>query len=170
MPLLRILFDFLDNLYTFPYVILPILGGLLSIFFLVLLISLTRQSGFVRMMWGDWKEAQRETPIPRGKLISRWKDIQVQIESNNEADWRVAIIGADAVLDEMIKSIGYKGETMGERLKGIKPYQFPSIDDAWRVHKIRNFLAHDPTYRLSREVAKGTIDIYERIFRDLGAI
>lgn len=170
MSLLTTLSDFLDNIYTFPFVILPVLGGILSVFLFASLIFLIRKTEFIKMNWGDWAEAKRETPIPKGKLLSRWRDIQKQIQSHNEADWRVAIMGADSILDEMIKSIGYEGDTMGERLKNIKPYQFPNIDDAWRVHKIRNFLAHDPTYRLSRQVAEGTIEIYERIFKELGVI
>ena len=170
MIALVVILEFLDNLYRFPFILLPIAGGILSVGLFIMLIHLVRDSGFIKMQLGDWADSRRQTPIPIGKLTSRWKGIKKHMETDSEAEWRTAVIGADAILDEVIKSAGYKGETMGERLKNIKPYQFPGIDDAWRAHKIRNFLAHDAEYKLSRQVAEGTMEIYERIFRELGVL
>ena len=170
MEILFIIFDFLDNLYRFPFILLPILGGIVSIGLFFMLIRLIRETGFIKMQLNDWTSARRQTPIPVGKLTSKWNKIQKHMESDSETEWRTAVIGADAILDEVIKSAGYKGETMGERLKNIKPYQFPGIDDAWRAHKIRNFLAHDTEYKLSRQVAEGTMEIYKRIFVELGVL
>ena len=170
MVLLDAFIKILDNLYRFPLVIFPILGGLFSVGLLVLIVFLIRRTEVFGLAVKEWQSVAKKTPIPKGKLVAKWASIKKDLESPDEARWRLAIINADSILDEVIKSIGYPGETMGERLKNIKPYQFPNLDDAWRAHKVRNFLAHDPTYKLSRLVAERTFEIYQNIFKEFEII
>lgn len=91
------------------------------------------------------------------------------MSSSNSSDWKVAILEADNILDEITKRMGYTGETLGERMKVISATDFPYLEEAWEAHKVRNQLAHKGTeYTLARSDAEHVINIYYRIFSALG--
>lgn len=99
----------------------------------------------------------------------RWERIEQYMTSLSKSDWKIAILEADNILDEVVERLGYKGETLGERMKNIEASDFPYLDDAWTAHKTRNAIAHRGTeYELNRSEAEQTINIYHRIFKELG--
>ncbi|MEK7118216.1 MAG: hypothetical protein AAB869_01270 [Patescibacteria group bacterium] len=100
----------------------------------------------------------------------RWERVEEHMRSQNPSDWKMAILDADNILDEIVERMGYRGETLGERMKMIEPSDFPYLDDAWRAHKMRNDIAHQggADYVLTHSLAEGTINIYHRIFKELG--
>jgi hypothetical protein len=95
----------------------------------------------------------------------RWKDIQQHMQSNNQSDWRVAILEADIILYDMLSAMGIEGDSIGEMLKKADPQSFVTINDAWRAHKIRNIIAHEgANYNLHRHEAEQTLALYKRVF------
>lgn len=95
----------------------------------------------------------------------RWERVLLHASSESENDWRHAIIEADTILDDIIKRAGYPGETLGERLRGIDKGDFPSIDEAWEAHKVRNRIAHDGAqYRLTKRETLRVIELYRKVF------
>jgi hypothetical protein len=99
---------------------------------------------------------------------SRWMHIRALIESTQESDWRQAIIEADIMLEEVLNQAGYMGATVGDRLKSA---QFPSIQDAWEAHKVRNEIAHQGSaFHLDDNLAYRTVQRYERVFKEFGEI
>lgn len=102
---------------------------------------------------------------------SRWQYILQLIESGQESDWRQAIIESDIMLDEMLSRIGYRGDTIGEKLRAVNPQNFLTIQNAWEAHKVRNEIAHQgSSYHLSEHLAHRTIAHYEAVFREHGEI
>jgi hypothetical protein len=100
---------------------------------------------------------------------SRLNDVMRRADSDNPNDWKLAIIEADIILDDILKKRGYTGSSLGERLKSISPNQLESLNDAWEAHKIRNRIAHDGAdFVLTKRVAQETIARYLRIFREFG--
>jgi hypothetical protein len=97
----------------------------------------------------------------------RWKEIQNLINSHNLNDWRQAIIEADIILDEMLDKMGYRGESVGDKLKQIESSDFLTLNQAWEAHKVRNQIAHKGNrYVLSKDEAERVIGLYEQIFRE----
>ena len=75
------------------------------------------------------------------------------------------------MLEGLLGDLGFKGETLGERLKSADQATFKSLTLAWEVHTIRNRIAHEGTsFELSQREAKRIIAIYEGIFREYGYI
>jgi len=74
------------------------------------------------------------------------------------------------MLDDILKRMGYSGETLGERLNKLTIASLPNLEEAKEAHKIRNNIVHDPDYRLSLDEAKKTIETYERALTDLQAL
>jgi hypothetical protein len=99
----------------------------------------------------------------------RFAELQEHIESDNPNDWKLAIIEADIILDEVLKRQGYAGASLGERLKSISPSVLASLDDAWQAHKVRNQIAHaGAEFVLTHKIARETIVQYQRVFKELG--
>jgi nitrogen fixation-related uncharacterized protein len=100
---------------------------------------------------------------------SRLTDILRHVDSNNPNDWKLAIIEADIILDDILKSRGYPGGSLGERLKSIGSGQLGSLNDAWEAHKVRNRIAHDGAdFVLTKRIAQETIQRYQRVFAEFG--
>ncbi|MDP3996846.1 MAG: hypothetical protein Q8P86_04105 [bacterium] len=97
----------------------------------------------------------------------KWQRIHDHVNSANESDWRLAILEADIILDEMLESMGYRGETMSDKLKAVEKSDFLTIDSAWEAHKIRNQIAHEgAAFRLNQREALRVIGLYEEVFRE----
>lgn len=102
------------------------------------------------------------------RRVSRWDAIKKRLDSGNSSDWKQAILEADSILDDIIKDIGYKGETFGERLSQILPSQFKNLEEVWIAHKVRNRIAHQGTeFELTKTDAEQVIGLYEKALEEL---
>tara|TARA_B100000508_G_C11459304_1_gene278373 strand:+ start:2084 stop:2728 length:645 start_codon:yes stop_codon:yes gene_type:complete len=102
---------------------------------------------------------------------SRLNDVFIHADSANPNDWKLAIIEADIILDDILKRRGYAGNSLGERLKSISPQQLSTLSDAWEAHKVRNRIAHDGAdFVLTQRVAHETISRYQRVFAEFGEV
>jgi hypothetical protein len=100
-------------------------------------------------------------------LTNRWESVQKHIGSTNQNDWKQAIIEADVMLDDILTKMGYRGESVGEKLKRVATGDFATLDDAWEAHKVRNRIAHDGSnFVLSEHDAKQTIQKYKKVFEE----
>jgi hypothetical protein len=99
----------------------------------------------------------------------RLSDVLTHIESPHPNDWKLAIIEADIILDDVLKQQGYIGNSLGERLKSISTGQLNSLADAWEAHKVRNRIAHEGAdFVLTKRVAEETISRYRKVFNEFG--
>lgn len=97
----------------------------------------------------------------------RWQNILNNLNSSNEGDWRLAIIEADIILDDMLTRMGYHGDGVGEKLKAVEPSDFKTLQSAWDAHKVRNNIAHSgSSYKLSKAQAAKTIDLFKEVFEE----
>jgi hypothetical protein len=97
----------------------------------------------------------------------RWHSVQTHLSSENPNDWKLAIIEADVLLERMLEKAGYAGTTIGEKLKSASVRSFATLDDAWQAHRVRNQIAHGGTdFVLTQKVAKETLVLYERVFKE----
>ena len=108
-------------------------------------------------------------PLKREKYQSRWLKIESSLKRDNDASHSMAILNADKLLDQALRDRGFKGKTMGERLKAADK-EWSKSDHVWAAHKIRNKLAHEPDVKVSYEIAARTLVAFKRALKDLGAI
>ncbi len=108
--------------------------------------------------------------IFKEKTEKSWKDIMVKINSNNASDWLLAVIQADAMVDDILKRMSLPGETMAERLQQLDASKLATLQDVWDAHKIRNRVAHAPSTMLRRDELYEAIEKYRRALRELGLI
>ena len=97
----------------------------------------------------------------------RWKRILEHANTENENDWRHAIIEADIMLDELLGAQGYHGDTVGDKLKAVERSDFNTIDLAWEAHKVRNRIAHEGSaHSLNAREVRRVIALYEQALRE----
>ena len=97
----------------------------------------------------------------------KWERVQSHMASQNESDWKLAILEADIMLDELLDVSGYKGDTMGEKLKQVDKSDFNTIDMAWEAHKVRNMIAHEGSdFAMSEREARRVVGLYEAVFKE----
>lgn len=96
----------------------------------------------------------------------RWEKVLKYLESENPAEWKLAIIEADTMLDDLVKSLNPTGENLGERLKSIESSDFLTIQEAWEAHKIRNRIAHESDFQLSRHEVSRVIGLFRQVFEE----
>lgn len=101
----------------------------------------------------------------------RWQEILAHAASDDEELWRLAIIEADAMMDEMLDKAGYPQDSLGDKLRSAERSDFRTIDSAWEAHKLRNVLAHKgSTYDLTEREVQEAIENYRRVFQEFGYV
>jgi hypothetical protein len=119
-------------------------------------------------------EAKDGSAIPAPAKAVRnetWEAIRAKLLSENQSDWRLAIIEADIYMDRLLDDRGFHGDTTSDKLKQIGPGQLASVQIAWEAHKVRNRIAHDgAAFMLTQPEARRVLSYFEIVFRDLEAI
>ncbi|MBI4079917.1 hypothetical protein HY414_01665 [Candidatus Kaiserbacteria bacterium] len=137
-------------------------------FLALVLYCWTRIFQIRRKEYRTFRAAQRTVvaqDIPRTQL--RWNRVLDQTNSSSPESWRLAILEADIMLNELLDVQGYKGETMADKMKQVDRANFNAIDDAWEAHKIRNRVAHEGTAaELSHHEVRRVVALYERVFKE----
>lgn len=101
----------------------------------------------------------------------KWERVISYAHSDNVSDWRLAIIEADVMLEDMLHALGYKGESVGEILKSVDKNEFATIEDAWEAHKVRNAIAHSGgDFPLNERETKRVVALFEKVFKEFGVI
>ncbi|HEV8666869.1 MAG TPA: hypothetical protein VN665_03430 [Candidatus Paceibacterota bacterium] len=117
-----------------------------------------------------YKLHQQHTAVVAPKN-PQWEQVVRMANSPLESDWRRAILEADIMLGNLLKSRGFRGQTIGDMLKDANPIQFTTLDMAWSAHKIRNHVAHGGEgFVLTDRETRGTIDLYKRVFEEFDYI
>ena len=128
------------------------------------------------LTWKIIKHRQAESADLRVMLESKaasvpeqnedWLRVLKHLESENPAEWKLAILEADKMLDELVKTLQPHGENLGERLKSIEPSDFDTLQDAWEAHKVRNQIAHEANFTLTKHQTLQTIGRFRRVFEE----
>ena len=100
---------------------------------------------------------------------TRFLAIENKLNQDSPATWTVVIIEADKLLDKAMVEMGVPGKTMGDRLKR-RGDKFEHLNAVWRVHKLRNAIAHESGFEISYKQASNALMVYKQALKDLGAI
>jgi len=162
------------------YIISPTFEGWISIIRIVfmifsgvilisLILLLLATSWLKRLILEDAAEFLTYRPFGVRKIEKQWNKIMTRLETGIESEFKLAVIEADSMLDDILRRMGFAGETLGERLEKLTAATLPNIEQIKEAHKIRNNIIHDPDYRLPLDEARRVMGIYEQAFRDLQA-
>lgn len=131
-----------------------ILGVLIVGILLIVVITLTKKS---------------PGALDVDKYRSQWLSIESQLKRENPGSYHLTVLNADKLLDKALRERGYRGETMGERMKTAKDV-WSNANAVWSAHKLRNHIAHETDAQVSYEDARIALAGFKQALKDVGAI
>ena len=136
-----------------------------SIIFLLIAIILVGILVFVAI----WLTGRRTHEFDKEAYQTYFLQIENKLTRDNQLSYNACIIEADKLLDRALMEMGTPGRTMGERLKRSGD-KFTHLNAVWRVHKIRNQIAHEHNFSVEYNQARHALSTYRQALKDLGAI
>lgn len=157
-----------ENFYNSPFIFF------LKIFFAVYLAVLILNI-IMLLILGDVPTQVRvgfkgmDVPLTTKKQMQkRWDKIVERLKSNEVSQYKIAIIEADTIADEILSSIGYKGANMLEKLEQVGTAHLDDHLEALKgAHQLRNKIVCEPEMEVDERFAKAIIGVYENFLRYL---
>jgi len=95
--------------------------------------------------------------------------IEHQLKKEEPSSYHLAVLNGDKLVDQALRELGIKGQTMGERMKNSST-QFSDRNGIWTAHKLRNVIAHETDAYVTYESARQALNNFRQALKDLGAI
>ncbi|EKE19528.1 MAG: hypothetical protein ACD_8C00144G0011 [uncultured bacterium] len=167
--LILALVESLKNFYHSPFVLVVkiLLGIYLAVLFVDILLLL-----ILRDVPSHLRVGIRGMDIPlasKKKMRKRWDEIRAKLTvENNESQYKIAILEADAVVEEVLSGIGYKGANMSEKLDQVGTFHLDDHLGALRgAHEIRNRIINEPEFAMDQRMAVAVFGVYENFLEYL---
>ena len=92
-----------------------------------------------------------------------WQRIEEIMSLPGLEQTKSAIFEADKLLDTALRQSGFRGETMGERLKSARQHfgNNAVYQGLWEAHKMRNALAHEVGFDVPKVVGRQHLDQFK---------
>lgn len=103
------------------------------------------------------------------KYRSDWLKIERSLVKDNEASYHLSILNADKLLDRALRESGFKGKTMGERMKSASK-TWSNANLVWTAHKLRNQIAHETNVQIQYDTARRALGAFKQGLKDVEAI
>ncbi len=177
--------EFFRNLWSFSQDKAPVLSEVSAIVIWIknfsMVLSVLFFAGIVWLILRSREvhhlEHEKYAPIlvdkieAKGRMI-QWQLVLNHVNSENPAEWKLGILEADNMLDEILEEEGYLGETVADKLKAMSPSKITSYQELWEAHKVRNEIAHGGAIdmELSNKTARDTVTNFGKAFKELGYI
>jgi hypothetical protein len=141
---------------------------IVSIIFFVMIVYYALNTSYLRHLFiYDLDDASSQKDYGRSKISKRWEKIKKRLKKDNESEYKLALIEADKMLDDILKRMGYGEESLNEKLERLSLSDVSNLEELLKANEICQNVVHDPDYRLNKEKAEEIISIFEKSFKDL---
>lgn len=164
----NVLIKMATDFYNSPLVL--IFKVFLGVYSLVLLVDIILLL-ILRGVGSDLRVGLKGRDMPtisKSKMQKRWDKIKSRLKDDNIAQYKVAIIEADVVAEEILDGIGYKGANMSEKLEQVGANHLDDhLESLLGAHKIRNKIVNEPDYVIDQRMAIAVVGVYENFLKYL---
>lgn len=119
---------------------------------------------------GDAKNFLFPKLFERKGQLRRWQKIQDGLEKSHPDQWKLSLIDGAAFMDESLKSAGFGGATLEERLQKVTAEDLSNLTALRNAQKVCSDVVHDPNYRLTKSMAKDVINQFGQTLGELGVL
>jgi hypothetical protein len=147
---------------------LEFFGLVIALAFLAGIIYFVVETGWFTLRVDRFRHVVLQSDISKKRAQESWRRIEEQFYRGGESDLKVAILEADKLLNDALREAGIMGIQLGDRLKKTNAGQIPNLDELWQAHKLRNQIAHEPNFRMKRDLAERALGIYKTALTNLG--
>jgi hypothetical protein len=135
----------------------------------VIIYSIVR-SGWVNKRIEEWMDYLGVGDVGRRRQLKAWNQIVKRMKTGEMNNWKVAILEADKILDDVIKASGYRADTAEERFKQLTPEAVPHLSELQQAHRVRNRVAQEPDFIISKDDALTALKVYKKVFQHFGLL
>ena len=104
------------------------------------------------------------------RLSNQWERIYKKVDTGRETEYKLAVIEADSLTNDMLEKSGYSGKAFEEKVKNLSPAILKDKEKLLKVHKNRNQIVADPDFQLDAEQTKKILDEYKLVLISLGLL
>ncbi|MDP2629183.1 MAG: hypothetical protein Q8P45_00555, partial [Candidatus Harrisonbacteria bacterium] len=104
------------------------------------------------------------------QIIKLWLQVAGRAKAGGQENLRLAILEGDSLVDLFLKKYGYEGETMADRLSQIIEEDVKSMERLWKAHRLRNDIAHNPSFKVGRKEAQDALTAYRDFLIEVGVL
>ena len=137
---------------------------LIAVFFFLFFLFLGKAKKLKLGAGGRKKEG---SGVNLEELNQNWQNVLNHLNSASESEWKLAIIEADKLIDDLLVQKGYQGESLAERLNMVDKKNMKSFELLWEAHKVRNRIVHKLDFKINRSEALRVISYYGEALKDL---
>ena len=149
---------------------LEVLSVLITVGLFSAIIYFAIETGWYATRVDRFKHIILQSDMSKEHGQESWHRIEEHFFKGSENDLKVAIMDADELLNEALREAGIMGTHLGDRLKRANENQVPNLKEIWQAHKLRNQIAHEPGFKLKRDLAERALLIYQQALRNLGIL
>jgi len=174
------IFDFIENFVPWVFGIFDKIFGIKTGFFkyVALAVILIALAGLIfviaklveirwfrkKIYFSDFFE-ESETSIARKDT---WSSVKRRLDSGSDDDWELAVVEADVIVENIMERIGFRGLTLGDKIKSIDERNFSNLKNLWEAHTARIRIDQGGAeYKITKEEAKEALDKYEKALKEL---
>ncbi len=99
-----------------------------------------------------------------------WGKIQNAIQSNDTVKLKGAVLVADKLVDHVLKTRGYTGNSLGERVKKARTELGDTYQAFWDAHRTRNRIVHEIETEVRHHESQEALRKFEKVLKKLGVI
>jgi hypothetical protein len=148
--------------------LLEFFGLVIALIFFAGVIYFGIETGYFSVRSVRFRNIILRSNISKKHAQESWGAVQEHFYRGGESDLKVAILEADKLLNDALRDAGVMGPQLGDRLKKAGAEQIPNLNELWQAHKLRNQIAHEPNFKLKRDLAERALNIYEVALKNLG--
>jgi hypothetical protein len=104
-----------------------------------------------------------QSGMNKSQFQAQWQRVEELMRMPGTDSTKSAIFEADKLLDIALRQQGFRGETMGERLKSARnAFKNETVyQGMWQAHKMRNALAHELSFEVPAVVAQEQLEKFK---------
>lgn len=141
-----------------------------SVIFILLVFYFNTFLNISREKMEHWFEVIGAEKLNKRRALKAWSQIKRRMAVGGQSNMKLAILEADRVLDKMLRTYGYRGDNMYDRLNHLSSQDLLDVESIRHAHKLQAKIVSDPSFTLSKEEAGKAINIYGNALVDLGLL
>jgi hypothetical protein len=118
----------------------------------------------------DLEPGRRVYTLGHAVIKERWEKVTRKFALGTPEGLALALIEADKVVDDVLKSLGLEGQHMADRLGQLSPDELKTFSRVWRAHRLRNEVVHSPDFYLTSADAERALDDFESFLKEVQAL
>jgi hypothetical protein len=133
-------------------------------------VTLKRHRALMLAAYAQTQMAGEAESEPEVYASEEWLHIREKWMSPLPTDKRLALIEADAMVDNVLRDRGVDGETMAERINNCMDLPMEAAGELGFAHKFRNELVHETNPVFDVMDSERAFKAYENVLKELSVI